>query len=138
MRGRTGKGRKAKKRTKSAKSPRGRTVRARTASRKAKSPTRKKSLARKKSERKSQSRKPAARKARTSSRRGRKDVLGEGNYTASREFRKDETAFIRRNRDRIPAMGEEAEAALEGNEGAALRPAEDRARSRSHSPGDER
>ena len=57
-----------------------------------------------------------------------KDVIGEGNYTAAREFRKDEEAFVRANRGRIPQMGKEAEAALEGPEGDGLRLAEDEAR----------
>ncbi|HEY1638023.1 MAG TPA: hypothetical protein VGF62_05830 [Rhizomicrobium sp.] len=60
---------------------------------------------------------------------------GEGSYTASRHFRKAETDFIRRNRDRIGRLGKEAEAALEGPEGDRLRSAELEARS--HSAGDE-
>jgi hypothetical protein len=67
-----------------------------------------------------------------------REVFGEGNYTASRDFREDETSFIRRNRKRIPAMAREAAAALNGPEGAELQSAEDAARAHSHSPGDER
>lgn len=63
-----------------------------------------------------------ARKAKT------RDVIGEGNYTAAREFRKDEEAFVRANRSRIPQMGQDAEAALDGPEGGELRRAEDEAR----------
>jgi hypothetical protein len=70
------------------------------------------------------SKRPAAKKARKS-----KDVIGEGNYTAAREFRRDEEAFVRDNRRRIPQMGRDAEAAREGPEGDALRRAEDEARS---------
>jgi hypothetical protein len=68
------------------------------------------------------SRKPA--KAKTAAGRRGKDVIGEGNYTASRNFRKEETAFVRRNKKRIPQMGREAEAALDGPEGDELRSAE--------------
>lgn len=63
------------------------------------------------------------------------DVPGEGNYSAARRFRKDETAFVERNKDKIPGMGKDAEKALEGKEGKALREAEDRARSHSHAQG---
>ncbi|HEX3666780.1 MAG TPA: hypothetical protein VHU23_16260 [Rhizomicrobium sp.] len=66
----------------------------------------------------------------------RKEVFGEGNYTASREFRDAQTGFVRRNRNEIESMGEKAEAALEGDEGEELEEAEDEARSHSHSPGD--
>ena len=54
---------------------------------------------------------------------------GEGSYTASRHFRKAQTDFIQRNRDRIGRLGKEAEAALEGSEGDELRGAEMEARS---------
>jgi hypothetical protein len=75
-------------------------------------------------------RKPAARKPKPA----RKEVLGEGNYTASRNFRKGETAFVRRNKNRIPKLGKEAEAALEGPEGKDLLAAEEEARGHSHAP----
>jgi hypothetical protein len=61
-----------------------------------------------------------AKKARKS-----KDVIGEGNYTASRNFRQNETSFIRNNRGEIAAKAKEAEAALEGPEGAELRRADE-------------
>lgn len=136
MRGRTGKGRKTKKAKKSTKSSRGRTakVRTRQASQASRSKAAK-SPARKKAARKSPARKIVAKKARTPAPRRRKEEFGEGNYAASREFRKDETGFVARNRDRIPALGEEAQAALEGDEGAELEDPEARARSRSRSPG---
>jgi hypothetical protein len=67
--------------------------------------------------------------------RARKEVFGEGNYTASREFRSEQTGFVRRNKNRIPQMGEEAAKALDSSEGEDLRQAEDTARS--HSAGDE-
>jgi hypothetical protein len=59
--------------------------------------------------------KPAAKK---------KQAMGEGNYAASRKFDKDEATFIAKNKANIPSMGKEAEKALEGPEGAALRDAE--------------
>ncbi len=70
-------------------------------------------------------RKPATAKAAAKSTPSRgKDVMGEGNYTASRNFRKEETAFVQRNKKRIPQMGKEAEAALDGPQGDELRSAE--------------
>jgi vacuolar-type H+-ATPase subunit H len=79
--------------------------------------------------------KAAARPAKkTKAKRRAREVLGEGNYTASRRFRKDETGFVARNRSKIPAMGKAAELALEGPEGDALRNAEDEARAHAHMP----
>jgi hypothetical protein len=49
-----------------------------------------------------------------------KDVIGEGNYTAARNFRKNETAFIDNNRNTIARKAKEAEAAIDGPEGAEL------------------
>jgi hypothetical protein len=62
----------------------------------------------------------------------RKEVYGEGNYAATREFDKEQTAFVKKNYKRIPRMGKEAEAALEGPEGNDLRRAEEEAKSHSH------
>jgi hypothetical protein len=50
----------------------------------------------------------------------KKDVIGEGNYTAARNFRKKETAFIENNRATIARKAKEAEAALDGPEGPEL------------------
>jgi hypothetical protein len=50
--------------------------------------------------------------------------VGEGDYAASRAFLKDQTGFVEKNKAKIPAMGKEAEAALDGPEGAGLRDAE--------------
>jgi hypothetical protein len=60
-----------------------------------------------------------ARKAKTG------DVIGEGNYTASRNFRNEETAFIRNNREEIARKAKEAERALDGPEGDELRRADE-------------
>jgi hypothetical protein len=67
----------------------------------------------------------------------KKQVVGEGDYAASRAFLKDEADFVARNRSKIPAMGKAAEAAMEGPEGATLRAAEEEAKSRSKSQGPE-
>ena len=58
----------------------------------------------------------------------RKQIVGEGDYEASRAFLKDQAGFVKKNKARIPEMGKEAEAALEGPEGASLRAAEAQAR----------
>jgi len=55
--------------------------------------------------------------------------FGEGNYKATRRFRKSEEAFVNANRSRIASMGKAAEDALEGPEGEALRAAETKAAS---------
>ena len=60
-----------------------------------------------------------ARKAKTG------EVIGEGNYTASRNFRNEETAFIRNNREEIARKAKEAERALDGPEGDELRRADE-------------
>jgi len=56
---------------------------------------------------------------------------GEGDYAASRAFLKDQAGFVETNRARIPAMGKEAEKALDGPGGAGLRDAEASAAARS-------
>ena len=67
-----------------------------------------------------------------------KDVHGEGNYTATRNFDRAEENFVKSHKQEIPAKGKEAERALEGKEGEELRKAEERAKSHSHSKGEER
>lgn len=137
MKGRTGKGRKTKSRSKAAKTARGRSAKSKKASKSRKTSNsrvkrkvgRKQAPAKKKAARKTGSRASAVRG------RARKNVLGEGNYAASREFRQEETSFVRRNRNRIPALGQQAAAALEGIEGNELRQAE--ATARSHSAGED-
>lgn len=56
--------------------------------------------------------------------------IGEGNYKASQNFRKSEESFIARNRAKLPKLGKEAEAALEGPEGKDLMAAEAESRAR--------
>jgi hypothetical protein len=73
--------------------------------------------------------KPARAKGRA---KPRKEVFGEGNYTAAREFRNAETDFVEKNRKRIPEMGKAAERALEGPQGDELRSAEQQAAAHAH------
>lgn len=97
----------------------------------AKRPTRKV----KKAKKAKKAKRPAARTAakRSAKKAGRRrEVIGEGNYTAAREFRKGEESFVRANKARIPDMGKEAEKALEGPERLELTRAEDEARAHAH------
>lgn len=63
------------------------------------------------------------------------EQLGEGNYTASRNFRESEEKFVKENKERIPGLGKDAEKALDGAEGEALKKAEEKAKSHSHAKG---
>ena len=74
--------------------------------------------------------KPAPRKAKKAAPR-KKQIVGEGDYAASRAFDKDQANFVKRNKDKIPQMGKQAEQALEGPEGASLKAAEQEAMNRS-------
>lgn len=67
----------------------------------------------------------------------KKQVMGEGDYQASRKFLKDEANFVKRHNSEIPQMGKAAEAALEGPQGGELRAAEEEARSHSKALGSE-
>ncbi|MGZ5920484.1 MAG: hypothetical protein ACXWLT_01820 [Rhizomicrobium sp.] len=57
--------------------------------------------------------------------------MGEGDYQASRSFLKDQNKFVQRHSSEIPQMGKDAEAALDGPQGGALRAAEEEARGHS-------
>jgi hypothetical protein len=95
------------------------------AANRAKAPTRK--AAKKSTARKSAakaSKKAVKKAARRAPARKAKNVAGEGSYTASRNFRKKEEAFVRKNKASIPEMARQAEIALEGPEGADLQAAE--------------
>ncbi|MES2472810.1 MAG: hypothetical protein V4601_08215 [Pseudomonadota bacterium] len=74
-------------------------------------------------------RKPAKKAAKPATRK--KQIVGEGDYQASRTFLKDQSNFVKKNKSSIPAMGREASRALEGPEGDALRQAETEAASHS-------
>jgi len=104
-----------------------------------------KSKTKKKAPRKAtKAKRPAAAKAKTSpvkkakaAPKKKKQIMGEGDYQASRKFLKDEANFVKRNNSEIPQMGRDAEAALEGPQGAELRAAEAEARSHSKAGGPE-
>lgn len=127
---------KKKKTTK--KKPPSRAAKAKTApARKAKKKAAKKPVkktsrkaAKKSVKRKAASRKPVKKAARKAVKK-KKQIVGEGDYRASRAFLKDESNFVAKNKSRIPAMAREAERALDGPEGDALRDAEARAAGRS-------
>ena len=61
----------------------------------------------------------------------KKQTIGEGSYEGTRAFDTAQAGFVKANKDKIPAMGKEAEAALEGPEGDSLREAEATAAARS-------
>ncbi len=78
---------------------------------------------------KAAARKAPAKKAKKTAKK--KQTVGEGDYAASRSFLKDQSSFVEKNRAEIPAMGKDAERALDGPEGKGLRDAEAEAASRS-------
>jgi hypothetical protein len=73
--------------------------------------------------------KKSARKA--APKKKKKQIMGEGDYAASKKFDKDQAGFVKRNKAKIPALGKAAEAALDGPEGDSLRAAEQEAMDRS-------
>jgi hypothetical protein len=82
---------------------------------------------------KAAARKASAKKTKAAPKKkaAKRKTIGEGDYAASRRFDKDEASFVKKNKAGIPAMGKEAEKALDGPEGAALRDAEATAAARS-------
>jgi hypothetical protein len=82
------------------------------------------------------SKKPAAkkaapRKAKKAAPMKKQKLVGEGDYAASRVFQKDQSAFVKKNKAKIPEMGKQAERAMDGPEGESLRAAEQEAMNRS-------
>ena len=125
---------KAKKAAKKKKAPAKKTVKKKTSARKAKPVAKKKATAKKKAAKKSVKKtvKAAAKKAPAKKKAvKKKQIVGEGDYAASAKFDADQASFVKRNKASIPAMGEDAEAALDGPEGDALRDAEAAAAGRS-------
>lgn len=108
------------------------TKKAKKAKKAAKRPARKIAKTAKRPAKAKAPKRPAKKARKPAAPRARKEVFGEGNYTASREFRKDEEGFVRANKDRIPVLAKEAERALEGSEGVELRAAEAEGRSHAH------
>jgi len=82
------------------------------------------------SARKAPARKASAKKAKPAAKK-KTQTVGEGDYAASRAFLKDQSGFVEKNKAKIPAMGREAEAALDGPQGNDLRDAEATAAARS-------
>ena len=95
----------------------------------------KKTASKKTASRKTASKKTAVKKTapRKTAKRAakKKQVMGEGDYQASRSFLKDQSDFVKKNRGSIPKMGKAAEDALDGPEGGELREAEATAGARS-------
>jgi len=124
----------AKKRKRAAKAKRGPARKAKASARKAKRPAKK--AAKRPAEKakaaakKAPARKAPARKAKPAAKK-KKQIVGEGDYAASRAFLKDQSGFVEKNKAAIPAMGKAAEKALEGPEGDSLRDAEATAAARS-------
>ncbi|HVV28963.1 MAG TPA: hypothetical protein VHC40_13445 [Rhizomicrobium sp.] len=100
---------------------------------KAKKPAAKKKKTVKAAARKASASKATVRKApaRKKVAKKKQQIVGEGDYAASRKFLKDEAGFVERNKAKIPALGKAAETALDGPEGDALRDAEATAAARS-------
>jgi len=125
---------KKRKAKKAAKAKRGPARKAKASAKKASRPAKKaaKRPAKKAPARKTKAaaKKAPARKAKPAAKK-KKQIVGEGDYAASRAFLKDQSGFVEKNKAAIPAMGKEAEKALEGPEGASLREAEATAAARS-------
>ena len=125
---------KKRKAKKAAKAKRGPARKAKASARKAKRPAKKaaKRPAKKAPARKTKAaaKKAPARKAKPAAKK-KKQIVGEGDYAASRAFLKDQSGFVEKNKAAIPAMGKAAEKALEGPEGDSLRDAEATALARS-------
>jgi len=119
--------RKAKKAVRKAKRAPAR--KAKASAKKAKRPARK-AAKRPAKKAKAAAKKAPTRKAKPAAKK-KKQIVGEGDYAASRAFLKDQSGFVEKNKAAIPAMGKAAEKALEGPEGDSLRDAEATAAARS-------
>ena len=120
---------KKRKAKKAAKAKRGPARKAKASAKKAKRPA-KKAAKRPAKKAKAAAKKAPARKAKPAPKK-KKQIVGEGDYAASRAFLKDQSGFVEKNKAAIPAMGKSAEKALEGPEGDSLREAEAAAAARS-------
>ena len=121
--------RKTKKAKKASKAKKAKRSPAKKASKKSKKAAKKPAKKAKKTAKKSV--KAAAKKAPARKVKKTAKPIGEGDYAASRAFLKDQAGFVEKNKASIGAMGKDAEKALEGPEGAALRDAEATAAARS-------
>jgi hypothetical protein len=116
---------KAKKAARKAPAKKTRTKAKKASAKKAKRPAAKKAgKAAKKKVVKAAARKAAPKKTARKAVKKKKQIVGEGDYAATRKFDRDEANFVARNKARIPALGKAAEAALDGPDGDALREAE--------------
>ena len=120
---------KKRKAKKVVKAKRGPARKAKASAKKAKRPA-KKAAKRPAKKAKAAAKKAPARKAKPAPKK-KKQIVGEGDYAASRAFLKDQSGFVEKNKAAIPAMGKAAEKALEGPEGDSLREAEATAAARS-------
>ena len=120
---------KKRKAKKAAKAKRGQSRKAKASAKIAKRPA-KKAAKRPAKKAKAAAKKVPARKAKPAPKK-KKQIVGEGDYAASRAFLKDQSGFVEKNKAAIPAMGKSAEKALEGPEGDSLREAEATAAARS-------
>jgi len=80
--------------------------------------------------------KKSAKPAKKPASKKKKQVMGEGDYQASRKFLKEEANFVKRHKAEIPQMGKDAEAAMDGPQGGELRAAEQDAMGHSKAPGE--
>ena len=103
---------------------------ARKAAKKTKAKTAKKPAKKAKKVVKAAAKKAPAKKAKKKSVK-KKQIVGEGDYAATRKFDSDQAAFVAKNKANIPNLGKEAETALDGPEGDSLRDAEATAAARS-------
>lgn len=85
----------------------------------------------KKSKRPAAKAKPARKAVKKAAPKKKPQIVGEGDYAATRAFDKDQANFVKRNKAKIPELGKQAEAALDGPEGDSLRAAEREAMNRS-------
>lgn len=120
---------KAVKRTKAKKAPAKKARKTRSKAARSAKPVKKKAKATKKTAARKPVKKAPARK--------KKQIVGEGDYEASRSFLKDQSDFVKENKSKIPQMGRDARSALEGSEGPALLAAEAEARSHSRNQPEE-
>ena len=122
---------KAKKAAKAKKAPakKSKKASARAGATKKKKPAKKAKPAVKAAAKKAPAKKAAVKKAKPPAKK--KQIVGEGDYAATRKFDKDQSSFVEKNKAKIPAMGKDAEKALDGPEGDALRDAEANAAARS-------
>jgi hypothetical protein len=122
----------AKKKKKAKKAAKAKKAPAKTSKKSAKKAAAKKAPAKKAKKPAKKTVKAAAKKAPAKKKTvKKKQIVGEGDYAATRKFDADQASFVKKNKAKIPEMGKAAEAALEGPQGDDLRAAEAAAAGRS-------